>query len=421
MGMRLVGWVEGRADRARAFPYEWTPRRVAPPFWRPERLRWGQRVDRDDLAHDRVHPRALVVVSAGDPRLRSAAELQCSRASSSDSGICSRAPSTPLVRLDARLRRRPEPRNAARQALSVAERLTIRVPAASVGWLHGRGGFKGSAPPKGDRMRRVVLAVLVASSAVAACAHEPTTPGPVEPEVAPIATVTSATTVQTTPIEEAPAPREDGRLPALATPSHYAITLDIDPTQQRFHGTVSIDIDVAHPTAHIILHGRDLTITDVGATFGSKAIGGTSTTRAPHGGTEPEELVLIFPEPLPKGRATISLTYDAPFAADLSGLYRVKEGASRYAFTQFESTDARRAFPCFDEPAYKATYDLHPYAQGDARGREHAEARARMTRAPRSTTSLRRRRCRHTWSRSPSETSTCAKERRIRCRSASSA
>jgi aminopeptidase N len=207
-------------------------------------------------------------------------------------------------------------------------------------------------------MRRVVLAVLVASSAVAACAHEPATPGPVEPEVAPIATVTSATTVQTTPIEEAPAPREDGRLPALATPSHYAVTLDIDPTQPRFHGTTTIDIDVAHPTAHVILHGRDLNITDVGATFGSKAIGGTSTTRAPHGGTQPEELVLIFPEPLPKGRATISLTFDAPFAADLSGLYRVNDGGRWYAFTQFESTDARRAFPCFDEPAYKATYDL---------------------------------------------------------------
>jgi alanyl aminopeptidase len=207
-------------------------------------------------------------------------------------------------------------------------------------------------------MRRAALVVLVASSTVLACAHESAT-APADDPAAPIATVTSATALQSTaPIEDAPAAREDGRLPKLATPSHYAIALDVDPTQPRFHGTVSIDVDVAHPTSHIVLHAHDLNVTDVGATFGSKAIGGTSTSRVAHGGLEPEELVLIFPEPLPAGRATITLSYDAPFAADLQGLYRVKEGERWYAFTQFESTDARRAFPCFDEPAYKATYDV---------------------------------------------------------------
>ncbi len=207
-------------------------------------------------------------------------------------------------------------------------------------------------------MRRAALVVLVASSTVIACAHEASTP-PAEDPAAPIATVTSATTPHATPpVEEAPAPRDDGRLPALATPSHYAIALDIDPAQPRFHGTAAIDLEIAHPTAHVVLHGHDLNVTDVGATFGSKALAGTSTVRAAHGGQEPQELVLIFPEPLPAGRATIRITYDAPFADDLSGLYRVKEGERWYAFTQFESTDARRAFPCFDEPAYKATYDV---------------------------------------------------------------
>ncbi len=207
-------------------------------------------------------------------------------------------------------------------------------------------------------MRRA-LTVLLASSALVACAHDAAAPPASGPEAAPIATVTSATATQpASPVEDAPPARDDGRLPALATPVHYAISLDVDPTQPRFHGVASIDVDVPHPTAHIVLHGRDLNVTDVSATFGSKAVGGTSAARVAHGGIEPEELVLSFAEPLPKGRATLTLTYDAPFAADLSGLYRVKEGANWYAFTQFESTDARRAFPCFDEPALKATYDL---------------------------------------------------------------
>src|SRR6202011_127001 len=56
--------------------------------------------------------------------------------------------------------------------------------------------------------------------------------------------------------------------------------------------------------------------------------------------------------------AQLQIDYDAPFAADLAGLYRVQEGGAWYAYTQFEPTDARRAFPCFDEPGFKTPYDV---------------------------------------------------------------
>ena len=71
-----------------------------------------------------------------------------------------------------------------------------------------------------------------------------------------------------------------------------------------------------------------------------------------------EELVLTFAEPLPAGPATLEIAYDAPFAPDLAGLYRVDQDGRTYVFSQFEATDARRAMPCFDEPGYKTPFEV---------------------------------------------------------------
>src|SRR6185312_15634195 len=93
------------------------------------------------------------------------------------------------------------------------------------------------------RMRRSSLASLAASSLLAfACSHEP---APVAPAAAasqpPAPTITGSTA--STAIDAPPAPRADGRLTALATPTHYAIALDVDPTRDRFSGRVAIDVD----------------------------------------------------------------------------------------------------------------------------------------------------------------------------------
>jgi aminopeptidase N len=208
--------------------------------------------------------------------------------------------------------------------------------------------------------RSLLVSGLTVASLAAACASNPapvvatpveaTQPAPVAEPPAPSTTSAS--------IEQAPAPRDDGRLPATATPRRYALTLNVDPGQERFQGQVTIDVDLPQPTPHVVLHGRGLNVLDVSVTTGSAALAGAATSRRSHGSVEPDELVLDFPQPVPAGRAALSITFDAPFDKELSGLYRVKEGERWYAFTQLESTFARRVFPCFDEPGFKVPFDL---------------------------------------------------------------
>jgi aminopeptidase N len=156
----------------------------------------------------------------------------------------------------------------------------------------------------------------------------------------------------------APPPREDGRLPVTVTPQHYRVALAIDPNQPRFSGVTTIQVDVPQPTSGFVLHARDMSVSRALARVGPLEIPATVTPRLAVGGVVPEELVLAFAQALPAGSASIEIVYDAPFADDLAGLYRVEEKGRWYAYTQFESTDARRAFPCFDEPGFKTPYDV---------------------------------------------------------------
>ena len=156
-----------------------------------------------------------------------------------------------------------------------------------------------------------------------------------------------------------PPPRADGRLPALATPLGYALALAVDPRETTFTGTVRIEVEVPAATSHVVLHGRALTITEAHAEVeGQPPRPAKPSLRLAHEAREKDELVLTFDSPLPVGRAALLLAFSAPFGDEMSGAYRATEEGRWYAFTQFESTDARRAFPCFDEPGFKVPFDV---------------------------------------------------------------
>ncbi len=155
-----------------------------------------------------------------------------------------------------------------------------------------------------------------------------------------------------------PGPRADGRLPPLATPTRYALDLVVDPARPRFSGRARIQLGIAERTSWLVLHAHALDVTEATLVVGSETYRGKATMRAAEGAKTPEELVLGFDRPVPPGEAVLQLAYEAPFDGELSGFYRVKDGDRYYVFSQLESTDARRAFPCFDEPAFKTPFDI---------------------------------------------------------------
>jgi aminopeptidase N/puromycin-sensitive aminopeptidase len=143
------------------------------------------------------------------------------------------------------------------------------------------------------------------------------------------------------------------RLPASVAPNHYKLTLDPNIEQKKFSGEETIDVRVGQPTAEIVLNSLNLDISE------AELITTAGAQPAKVTYDKPKEMVrLVLPQQLPAGSAQIHLKYSGALTEGLRGLYLSKSKRREYAVTQFEGTYARMMFPCFDEPGYKATFDL---------------------------------------------------------------
>ncbi|HTM80267.1 M1 family metallopeptidase [Asticcacaulis sp.] len=152
-------------------------------------------------------------------------------------------------------------------------------------------------------------------------------------------------------VADANAPK--GKLPDAVTPLSYSLNLTIVPSKPRFSGHVEIDVNVKAETKSLYLHGRDLKVSKVVAMVGGKPIAAKYTQVDDLGVAR-----LDFSKAVPAGRVTLVFDYDARFTNDAAGLYRVKVGDDWYVWSQFESIDARGAFPSFDEPGFKTPFKV---------------------------------------------------------------
>jgi aminopeptidase N len=141
------------------------------------------------------------------------------------------------------------------------------------------------------------------------------------------------------------------RLPTTITPDHYDLKFVVDLANARFDGTETIRVLVASPTSNVVLNAAEITFGDV--TIGA----GASAQKATVSLNEADQTAtLSVPKPIAAGSTEIHIAYRGILNDQLRGFYLSKSKTRNYAVTQFEATDARRAFPCFDEPAFKATF-----------------------------------------------------------------
>jgi len=144
-----------------------------------------------------------------------------------------------------------------------------------------------------------------------------------------------------------------GRLPGIARPEAYRADLDLDPRETHFSGHVEIDIRMQGAATGLWLHGDGLHVSAVTATAGGETVEATWTEMPGMG------VVWVgFPRRLEARRVTLAVDYEAPFNTSLAGLFRVGSQGRFYALAKSESTEARRFLPGFDEPAFKAVFEL---------------------------------------------------------------
>ena len=156
--------------------------------------------------------------------------------------------------------------------------------------------------------------------------------------------------------------RDGVRLPGNCSPEHYDLYFEPNFEASEFEGTETVLINVSATTRTITMNAVDLSVFEAG--IASKAASHGDYQKAEIGRDNAKQLLtLTFAKPLSPGRYELNLKFSGKLSEKLEGFYlstfkdaRGKE--HKLATTQMEPTDARRMFPSFDEPSYKAVFRL---------------------------------------------------------------
>ena len=143
------------------------------------------------------------------------------------------------------------------------------------------------------------------------------------------------------------------QLPRTVLPENYQLTLSPNFQTDKFDGDETITVRVAQPTSAITLNAAEIT-------FGETTVTQNGATQTAQVTSDPkaETATLTVPKALAAGPATIHIRYTGILNNELRGFYLSQVGNRKYGVTQFEPADARRAYPSFDQPDMKATFEL---------------------------------------------------------------
>jgi puromycin-sensitive aminopeptidase len=144
------------------------------------------------------------------------------------------------------------------------------------------------------------------------------------------------------------------RLRTDVRPQRYALALELDPQSTRsYRGSLRIELQVKRECEAFELHALDLSVRGVRLSVDGKPLPVRIEPRP-----ELERIRIVPAAPLARGPAVLELRFNGKLRGDLRGLYLASSGERRYAFSQLEAADARRFFPCFDEPSFKARFSI---------------------------------------------------------------